>query len=95
MHQKNQPKTTSNPTNRDAAVQIDVEADPYAKADAIWQGAIRRAKEQNPDTTPEFDNYGAGYWLAIQLQNLTSTIKTRRDMAKENIRDLVKLGKGE
>ena len=95
MHQKNPPQTTNNSTVRDAAVQIDVEDNPWEKADAIWEGAKLDVLKDHPEYKPEMVNFGAGFWLALQLQHLTSTDKFTRDRAKENVRKLVKLGKGE
>ncbi len=90
MHKLDQPQTTNTGKDRDAAAQID---DAYAKADAIWKGVIKDKATHNPD------RYGAvfsgGFWLAIQLQNLTSSDKAERERAKTEVRRLMKLGKGE
>lgn len=64
----------------------------YEKADAIWNGVIRK---KSIGREPYDAIYSSGYWLAIQLERLTSADRRDREMAKKEIRELVKLGKGE
>lgn len=85
MHKPDQPQTTHTATSRDAAAQISAD-DEFNKARAIWKGAL--AKEDGSENR-------AGFWLALQLADLTSSSKFDREFAKEKVRELVKLGKGE
>lgn len=58
----------------------------YAKATAILKGALIESGGSE---------YGAAHLLAIQIQNLTSSSKFEREHGKDQIRKLVKIGKGE
>lgn len=58
----------------------------YAKAKTILKGALIQSGGSE---------YGAAHWLAIQIQNLTSSSKFDREHGKDQIRELVKIGKGE
>ena len=84
MPNTRQPQTTRTSTVRDAAVQISA-AQEQNKAQLIVNGL--RARSVFPG-----DAWALGY-LAHLAEWLTSTSKTERDIAKKEIRELVRLGR--
>jgi len=69
------------------------DGDQHEKAKAIWSGAsLNHCNYSGPLQDFRANFCGAGYELAIILQNLTSSNKEDRERAKKRVRELVKVG---
>jgi len=80
-----------NSTTRTSAAQIGEEKD---KAKWLWEGIKTRYRAELPNASQEA-HYALGVGqLIVYCEMLTSRSKSDRDYAKNEIRALVKLGKG-
>lgn len=93
MHKQDQPQTTNTATSRDAAAQIGVEE--LTKSELIIRGLKAQYTERYPDMDALCSTAYALGAASYIMELLTSTTKADRESGKRQVRELVKLGKGE
>ena len=94
MRNSDQPQNTKQNLVRDASVQISEEDQAVIlKSTLIRYGAPKRVQERHPEWDKLTAQPFAVYDLCAILADLTSSNKENRDWAKQQVRELVKLGK--